>query len=452
MKTSIEKQSEEYKLKLTVEFDETESSKAYAKVLKSATKGVTIPGFPKGKIPRSIVEERMGAANLKKESVNVLLDEHLQSILEKEDLKVLSVRPLEDEGLSLNGDSIKVKIDVELRPEVELFNYEKFKLDVPKAQKKELTLENELEKIARNMGEEKALSDNEGIKEFDRVKIDCEGKFENGEEISDDNFKEREFELREFMLAPGIFQQMLGMKAGEEKEIKVDFPSDYEEEDLAGKKAVYKVKVHSAKRKEPVELNDEIAIKAGCKDLEDLKTKINEYIQKTNAKVTEDRAKLLLCEKLIKESKVQLPDWMIERAITEKSARTAEEDEEITEETKKQDSKEDDKKKATEELKIAFTLSEVGIKEKVQVSDEEVADSMRNLYSMMMRFNVPRENVINRQTAEMLREQILFEKVIDCVYAKAEVNEVQENEKSLAELKELNKKMEAVFPKKFSIE
>ncbi|HEY9885884.1 MAG TPA: trigger factor, partial [Vampirovibrionales bacterium] len=239
MKTQIEN-IEKNKAKLIIEFEPKESRKAYNIVLKDIAKDADIPGFRKGKIPLSIIEERVGKQGVEMEAIKKLVEDHLPKVIESEKLELLTSPALESQEFE-TFDNVKLTIALETRPDVKLANYKELEFTIPKAEPEDVTPESLVEDLAKRVSPWKDATEDAIAELGNLLTFDFEGEFADGSDMPDKEGKDMRVIAEPDNFAPGVIEELVGMKVGENKTIKSVFPKDYDDEAFAGKEASFKV-------------------------------------------------------------------------------------------------------------------------------------------------------------------------------------------------------------------
>ena len=349
------------------------------KVAKKFAKQVKVDGFRKGKVPVSVVKKMYGEA-IEKEAIDELIKEEYEA-----GLKELGINP-EDiisepifTKFERGEDKTEIEIKVSLKPKVNVDGYEDAipEVELPKVTDEEV--EEKINEYAKNVAEP-VDSDKEVAENGDIAVIDFEG-FIDGEKMENGSAENYPLELGSNSFIPGFEEQIVGMKVGEEKEIKVTFPENYGAKEIAGKEATFKVKLNKIQEKKVPEINDDLAKK--LLQMEDATVEtLKEEIQKEliNAKKAEVFApkKAELVEALVEKFEFDLPDSVVEKeaemVINQKAQGMKEEEiKELTSnEEKLKEFQEEAKKEAAKKVKLTFIVDELAKKEGIDVSDQEV--------------------------------------------------------------------------------
>ncbi|GGA41178.1 trigger factor [Kroppenstedtia guangzhouensis] len=420
MKASWEK-NEKNRGVLTVEVDEQKLGEALNKAFKKVVKNVNIPGFRKGKVPRPIFEKRFGVEALYQDAVEILVPEAYQAGVEETGIKPVDQPEIDIEQLE-KGKPFVFKATVTVKPEVKLGDYKG--LEVPE---KDFSVtaddvEAELKRMQERQGQLKPVEEGT-VEEKDRVILDFEG-FVDGEAFEGGKAEGYTLEVGSGQFIPGFEEQLIGLKPGGEKEVKVTFPEDYHAEELAGKEAVFRVKLHEIKRLELPELDDEFAQDVSELDtLDELKKDIENKLKEQKAKEEENYKRNSLVEKASEQAEIDLPDVMVEHEIDhmlqhfeqqlqmqgvnldQYAQFTGQEKSEIREQFK-----EDAEKK----VRANLVLEAIAAQENVEVSDEETEAEVKKLAEQMGRDIEEIRKLLEAQGGfDQIRNEVKIRKTID---------------------------------------
>ncbi len=374
------------------------------KVAKEAAKTLDIQGFRKGKVPVAVVKQRYAdklREDAEGEALRSVLNAGLKELnIENEDLvgePAISKFDKKEDG------SIEIEIKVATKPQIELGDYKSL---VPAVESKEATDEEvtaRLQEMAKQNAPLKKIARKRMVREEDHVVIDFEG-FVDGVAFDGGKAEEYVLEIGSNSFIPGFEDQIIGMKYEEEKEITVTFPENYQAENLKGKDAVFKVKLHEIQEKAEAELNDEFA-KQFLPDgeeatLENLKAKISEQLSaESKAKYYREDLKPVFLETLVKETKFALPSSVVDQEINyalNNKVRSLSEDEikALQEDASKVEEMRDElREDAENSVKATFIVDALAKKEDVDVSDQEV---MQVLYFEAMQMGQNPQEVVKQ--------------------------------------------------------
>ncbi|KWX87229.1 trigger factor [Paenibacillus riograndensis] len=279
--------------------------KAFNKVVKKAN----VPGFRKGKVPRPIFESRFGVESLYQDAIDILLPEAYGEAVEETDIFPVD-RPEVDIEQFAKGQPFIFKAKVTVKPEVVLGQYKG--LEVP-AQKAEIT-EDELNAELKRLQERHAelvVVDDEPAANGDIAVIDFDGSVD-GVQFEGGQAERHSLELGSNSFIPGFEEQVVGMSTGDFKDVEVTFPEAYHAENLAGKAAVFKVKVHEIKRKQLPELDDEFAKDVSEFDtMEEYKADLKAQIESRKKENLKGARETAVVDAAASNAEVEIPDAMI---------------------------------------------------------------------------------------------------------------------------------------------
>ena len=301
------------KVKLTYEIEAARFDEAVNRAYYKLRGRVSIPGFRKGKAPRKLIENYYGQSFLYEEAFDILFDEVYGPSLTENNVDVVD-RPEIDIQQIGAGQDLKFTCEVYVTPDVNLGEYKGVQV------KKEHTLVTEDEVNARIESERKKQAaevkvEDRPVQEGDIVELDYAGTMD-GVPFAGGTAEHQKLTIGSHTFIPGFEEQMVGMNAGEEKDLTVTFPENYGAEDLAGKEAVFHVKVHEIRREELPELDDEFAKDISeFETLEEYRADVRAKLEKQAAERDENSFKNAVIDKVIGNAETDIPGAMIERQI-----------------------------------------------------------------------------------------------------------------------------------------
>ena len=272
------KNANEVKLEITVEAQKFEDT--IKKVYFKSAKYFNIPGFRKGKAPMQIVEKYYGKEIFYEDAFNEVAGEALEEAVKENNLEIVSRPDIEVTQIEKGKDLIFEAI-MQTKPEAELGKYKGIEIKKIEYNVSDEDIEHELGHMQEHNSRMISIEDRP-VESGDIATIDFEG-FVDGKAFEGGKAEGHDLEIGSNTFIPGFEDQVIGMKIDEEKDIKVTFPKEYFSKDLAGKEAIFKVKVHEIKKKELPELDDEFAKDVSEFDtLKELKESIKEKLEKEN--------------------------------------------------------------------------------------------------------------------------------------------------------------------------
>ena len=296
--------------KLTIETGVEEFEKAIEKAYQKQKKQISIPGFRKGKVPRQMVEKMYGKEVFFEEAANILIPDAYDKALDECEEDIVSSPQIEVTQIEA-GKPFVFTATVALKPEVKLGKYKGVKVDKMDTAVTEEEVDAQLEKERQNNARNITVEDRP-VKDGDMTTLDFEG-FVDGEAFEGGKGENYPLTIGSGAFIPGFEEQLVGAKIGEETEVKVTCPEDYQAEHLQGKEAVFKCTVKEIKERELPELNDEFAsdiseFETLAEYREDVKKNLEEQKIKDAKRAKEDAA----VKAAVDASEMEIPDAMIE--------------------------------------------------------------------------------------------------------------------------------------------
>ena len=313
MSLKIEKTEQKNEVKLEFSIEAEKFDNAIKTVYAKNAKYFNIPGFRKGKAPMNIVEKYYGKEIFYEDAFNEVVPEIFDKEVKENNLEVVSKPQIDIKQMEKGKDLIFTAI-VQTKPEVKLGKYKGIEVEKVEYNVSDEDVEHELGHMAEKNARLVTIEDRP-VESGDITVIDFEG-FVDGKAFEGGKAEGHELTIGSNTFIPGFEDQIIGMKIDEEKDINVKFPEQYFSEELAGKDAVFKVKLHEIKKKELPPIDDELAKDISEFDtLAELKASIKEIIEKEN----ETRAKYETEDAVIKavaeNTEIDIPSGMIDTEI-----------------------------------------------------------------------------------------------------------------------------------------
>ncbi|MBF2004660.1 MAG: trigger factor [Chlorogloeopsis fritschii C42_A2020_084] len=434
---------------LEIEITPEKTKQTYEQVIQNLTRSANIPGFRKGKVPRQILVQRLGVTRIKAAALEELIQDGITEAVKQEDINAIGQPRLRSsfEDLINNyepGKALTINAAVDVPPEVNLSQYtdleikaEEVKYDPERVDK---VLENERQQMATLIpveGRPAQLGD-VAVVDFKGVLAKAEGEDEAAEPEAIPGGEATDFqvELQEDRFIPGFVVGIVGMNPGETKEVSATFPDPYANEELAGKPAIFTVTLKELKEKELPELNDDFAQEVSeFETLAELRTSLEERFQKEAEQKTKGNQQEALVKELLKYVEVDLPETMIEQEVDHMLTQTAIRLSQQGLDIKKlftpdviPQLRQRSRDEAVERLKRSLALEEIGKRESIQVSEEEVAARIKELLEQY-----PQEDVDQDRLQEVVKNELLTEKTIDWLLEHSKVELVPEGSLSATE-------------------
>ena len=296
--------------KLTIEVAAEELDKAIEKVYQKQKNSISVPGFRKGKVPRAMVEKMYGAAIFYEDAANELIPEAYEKAYDECGEDIVS-SPKIDVIQIEKGKPFIFTAEVALKPEVKLGKYKGVKVDKVDVTVSDEDVAKEIDAERERNARSISVTDR-AVKDGDQTVIDFEG-FKDGVAFEGGKGENYPLTIGSGAFIPGFEEQLIGKNIGEEVEVNVTFPEQYQAEELAGQPAVFKVTVKEIKEKQLPELDDEFAAEVSEFDTlaeykEDVKKNLTEKREKDAKNAKEDA----VIEAIIEDAKMDIPDAMVE--------------------------------------------------------------------------------------------------------------------------------------------
>ena len=298
---------------LTIEVTKAEFEAAKDKAFKKTGKNITVPGFRKGKAPRKMIEKLYGEGVFFEEAFNIVYPEAMDMAVEKSGIKPVG-RADVDLGDPAEEGGLTIIAKVPVEPEVELGEYKGIEVEKETVKVLAADVKAELNRLAQRNARTETVD--RKAKKNDIVDLDFEG-FVDGQPFDGGKAEHHALTLGSGSFIPGFEDQLIGCKAGDEKDVVVTFPEEYHAKELAGKEAVFKCKVHKVEETILPEMDDEFAkdVSDTCETLDDLKKEISDRLKAQRQEAAEHDFEDKLIDGLIAVMKADIPQAMIENQI-----------------------------------------------------------------------------------------------------------------------------------------
>ena len=407
---------EKSRVALTIETSAEEFEAAVNKAYLKMRGKINVPGFRVGKAPRKIIEKMYGAEVFYEEAVNIILPDAYEAAVKEQGLETVGYPQVELE--SCTKDGVVFKCTVAVYPEVKLGQYKG--LEAPKAEVKVAAADvnARLKEMAdRNS---RLVSVERAVKKGDTADIDFEG-FDNGVAFDGGKGENFDLEIGSGSFVPGFEEQLIGMKAGEEKDIDITFPENYTPE-LASKPVVFHVKVNEVKVKEVPAIDDEFAKDVSEFDtLKDLKADIKKKMTAERTEAAQRAFEDVLMAKVAEGVEADIPQEMVElqaeRMMEQFKQQLASQGIPFDQYLKMTGTTEADFRQqaegpASEQVKMDLAVEAIIKAEGLEASDEDVENEMK---SVAEKYGMDLDTVKKYLRPEDVKEQVVREKVMKLV-------------------------------------
>jgi trigger factor len=412
-----------YSIKLTAaELDEKVNEK-----LQEAQPDVEMKGFRKGKVPLALLKRQFGQRILgeaMQETIDGAMSKHFEDSGDRPALQP-NIEMQNGEKWK-EGDDVEVSMTYEALPSIPDVDFSKIKLQKLVVKSDKAAVDEALENLASSANDFKDRKKGSKAKDGDQVVIDFLGTVD-GEAFEGGSSEDYPLVLGSNSFIPGFEEQLIGCKAGDDKNVKVTFPDDYGSKDLAGKNAEFACKVKNVKEPVPAKINDELATKFGAEDLKALKTQISERLESEYGGAARAVMKRQLLDTLDKKVKFELPPSLVEaeaKQIAHQLFHDENPDIEGHDHEEVKPSKEHNKL-AERRVRLGLLLAELGQKAEVEVSDAEMTQAImaqsrqypgqeKEFFEFIQK---------NQQMQQQLRAPIFEDKVVDHIFEQAAVTD-----------------------------
>ncbi|GGJ25858.1 trigger factor [Paenibacillus hunanensis] len=406
---------------LEVEVAAERVSAALDKAFNKVAKTLNVPGFRKGKVPRSIFEARFGIESLYNDAIDILLPEAYSEAIDETDIFPVDRPEIEIEQFE-KGQPFKFKAKVTVKPEVKLGEYKGVEVPVSAVEVSEEDINSELERLQQRHAELSVIE--EGAAENgDTVSIDFEG-FVDGEAFEGGQAERYSLELGSNSFIPGFEDQVVGMATGDFKDVTVTFPETYHATELAGKEAVFKVKLHEIKRKNLPALDDEFAKDVSEFDtLDEFKADLKQQIASRKENEVKAAKEAAAVEKAAENAEIEIPDAMVnsetENMVRDFDNRLRQQGMNLEMYTSfsgqtTDDLKEQMKEEAAKRVRNNLVLEQIAKEENIEVSEDEVSAELEKMASQFQRSAEEVRSILAANgSLASLSEEIKLRKTID---------------------------------------
>lgn len=449
---------------LEIEITPEMSQKTYDRVLQDFTRSMNIPGFRKGKVPRQVLIQRIGATRIKASVIEELVDDALKKAIEQEKIEALGnfqLRSSFDELIANYepGQALTFSASVDVSPEVTLKQYKDFTLQAEEVKPDPEKVDSVIEDYRTQMATLIPIEDRPAQR-GDVSVVDFKGRFtpvDSEEEIEVPGGEASDFqlELEDGRFIPGFIEGIFGMNAGETKEISVTFPEDYPQEQLAGRPATFEITLKELKGKELPEVDDDFAKEASGDEFETI-AEMRESLEKRFAEEAEQQTKSnkeeAVLNELLNQVEADLPETMIEREVEYMVTQTAMQLQQQGIDIKRllnKDTipmlKERSRPDAIERIKRTLALGEVAKQESIKVEEDELNTKVQELLTELAGRDIDMDRLRSAVEEDLLKEKIMdwlisnstIELVPEGTLKKDEPEEVEESDETEAEAVEV---------------
>ncbi len=378
-----------YEVEVTV--DGKTFMEAVAKIFKKEAKKIQVPGFRKGKAPRAIIEKMYGEDVFYEDAMQECYPEALDDACNEADIKVVTVTGLEAIDVSKDGFTFKATVIAE--PEVDIKDYKGIEVEKLSTEVTEEMIDEEIDRV-RDRNSRMVTVEDRAAENGDTVVIDFEG-FCDGEAFEGGKAEEYNLELGSGNFIPGFEEQLVGHSAGDEFTIDVKFPEEYQAENLKGKDAQFKIKLHEIKCKELPEVDDDFVKDVSEKDTvaeyrEELREQIAKRLESESERDLDDKLTNAIIEKVEGDIPEQMYDNEANQMLREMDMRLRQQGMDLNTYMQytgmnPESVHEMYKPEATRRVKMRKALEKIAKLEDIKPTEEDIAaeyEKMAEIYNM----------------------------------------------------------------------
>lgn len=414
-------------VELEITVDSKEFGAAVTKQAKELAKKVNVPGFRKGKAPRSIIERYVGTQTLYSEAVDDVIGPAYSKAVNETGIEPVD-RPEVDLVQMEEGKDLIFKAKVTVKPEVELGEYKGLKVEKNAVTISDEDVEADLKRKQEQYAKVSTLEEEGTVESKDTLTIDFAGSVD-GVAFEGGTAEGYELTVGSGTFIPGFEDQLVGVKIGEEVDVNVTFPEEYHVADLKGKDALFKVTVHKIKRKELSPIDDEfVKDVSDFGTLDELKADVRDKLMKSAEQSAETEYRNAIIAKAVENASVEIPEAMINTRI---DSMVKDLEQNLSYQgldletyfhflgTSEQEMRERFRPQATENVKTELVLEAIGKAEGIQVTEEEVnvgleklagqyqtnAENLKQALAARGELNLYAQSLISEKTVEFLVEQ-----------------------------------------------
>jgi trigger factor len=382
----IKNQLEGNKVELKVEIEAKRVNEALDQAYKKVVKDIDIPGFRKGKVPRKVLEARYGKEVLHKDALDILIPQGYSEAVQETGIEPIDQPDIKEFNIK-EDEPATFTAEVEVKPDVELGEYKDLEIEKEDAKVTEEEIQDEIDRV-RNQHSQLVSSEKEVVEDGDFVIIDFEGK-KDGEKFPGGSAEEYSLEIGSNTFIPGFEEQLVGAKVGDDLELNITFPEDYNAKDLAGEEVVFEVKIKEIKEKELPELDDEFAKEVSdYETFEEYKESIKDRLQKNKEERTQREYENKLIEKASENASVDVPQKMVDDELNKMFQNFAQS---VSQQgmdvqdyldymgTDEDGWKEQNKESAENRTRSNLVLEAIAKNEDIEISDEEIDEQIQEI-------------------------------------------------------------------------
>ena len=421
-------QIEKNLVKLTFEISREELEKGIKYAYEKNAKKISIPGFRKGKVPKSMIEKYYGEEVFYDDAINYVLPDLYDAAVKEAGLDVVARPEIDIEEIKKDAP-IVVNALVTTKPEVKLGKYKGIKVEKVEYNVTDEDIDKEID-MARARNARVITVEDRAVENGDIAVIDFEG-FADGVAFPGGKGENYELEIGSGSFIPGFEEQLIGKEKDADVEVNVTFPEEYHAEELAGKDAMFKVKIHEIKAKELPELDDDFASEVSeFETLKEYKASIKERLEKNAEERAKREMENAIVEKVVEASEMEIPAAMVENQIdrmandfaTRLSYQGMNMDMYLKYTGSTMESfREGFKEQAEKQVRTTLVIEEIAKAEGIEANQEEIDEKIAEMGKMYNMENDKIKELLRPEDIEGIAQEIAFVKAIEMLVNKASV-------------------------------
>lgn len=435
MKTSI-KEKVNGKITLEVELEASEFQVAVNKAAKKLANKVNIPGFRKGKVPKNVLKQFIGSEAICAEAVDDILPNTYIKALEQE-----KIEPIDQPSIDMvqfeEGKPLIFTAEIPVKPDVELGEYKGVEVEHKNPEVTEKDVENYLSAMQQRHAQIETVPD-KVLENGDTAIIDFEG-FLDGEPFEGGRGENYNLVIGSKTFIPGFEEQLIGMKPGDEKEITVTFPEDYQNDIIKGKEVTFKVKLNEVKIKKLMPIDDEFAKDISeFETLEELKQDVENRLKKLAEQENEQQLRNKVLDKVAKNCQVDVPEVLVNRKIDDlikdmefrirQQGLTLENYLKFTN-TSLEQLREQYKENALYSVKVDLILEAIAKAENIDISEEELNKEIEKIAEHNnQQSDKIKEFLMAQERLDALKDSLIIDKTVSFLIENAKILEPKTEE------------------------
>lgn len=408
-------------------FSAEEFDAAVNKAYDRRKKSITIPGFRKGKATRRMIETHYGEGVFYEDAVNSLYNTNIAEIINKTGLEAVDVTDTEVVDVS-KEDGVSFKANVIVKPEVKISDYKGLEIKKLVKNVDDDAISAEIDKM-RNRNARIITVEDRAAEMGDTAVIDFDG-YLDGEAFEGGKGEKFPLELGSHTFIPGFEEQVAGKSIGEEFDVNVTFPEDYQAENLKGKAVVFKCRLHEIKGKELPELDDEFVKDVSEFDtVDELKQDVKAKLEKTNEEAVSQQVDNDLVDAIVAKMEAEVPEVMYEHRINDIVREWSQRNRISVEDYMKwtgvtaEDFRNSFREIAKKQVDLRLALEKIAELESISVTDE---DAEKEYADMAEQYKMEADKVKAAIPVDAIKSDLKIEKALDLVRDSANIEEVTE--------------------------